>query len=255
MPLEAEAREEIDRQLAACGRVVQDYAALNLAAAAPFSRAPTGSAFSPCDVYTVSTRITAQGARLAAEPGRFIPHRDRRTRRSGSRLTGPVCDGLRTPSSQPTLPSTLDSPPSTLRTRDVRSAAYFEQMKGRGCRIIDSNQFQQVTSDAKHKTRFVIVDAVGVCHSDKITSKPLDRKPTVSLEKLLDTAKTGAVDADVVSTLAANLNKRLEDCQRQTTFDDAVPRRIHKPRHDTRRHYRKCRDGTFTTTRYHHASQ
>jgi type I restriction enzyme R subunit len=33
MPLEAEAREEIDRQLAACGWAVQDYAALNLAAA------------------------------------------------------------------------------------------------------------------------------------------------------------------------------------------------------------------------------
>ena len=33
MPLEAEARQEIDRQLAACGWAVQDYSALNLAAA------------------------------------------------------------------------------------------------------------------------------------------------------------------------------------------------------------------------------
>jgi type I restriction enzyme R subunit len=102
--------------------------------------------------------------------------------------------------------------------RDVRSAGYFEQMKGRGCRIIDSDQFQQVTSDAKHKTRFVIVDAVGVCHSDKTTSKPLDRKPTVSLEKLLETFKTGAVDADVVSTLAASAStNRTPTCHSLTT--------------------------------------
>jgi len=32
------------------------------------------------DVYRIRTRITEQGARLEGEPGRFIPHRDRRTR-------------------------------------------------------------------------------------------------------------------------------------------------------------------------------
>src|SRR5205823_9157252 len=30
-------------------------------------------------VYRIRTRITEQGARLEKEPGRFIPHRDRRT--------------------------------------------------------------------------------------------------------------------------------------------------------------------------------
>ena len=46
--------------------------------------------------------------------------------------------------------------------RDVRSRTYFEQMKGRGARTIDNATFQTVTPDAAEKTRFVIVDAIGV---------------------------------------------------------------------------------------------
>ncbi len=45
--------------------------------------------------------------------------------------------------------------------RDVRSATYFEQMKGRGARTIDPTTFQAVTPDATAKDRFVVVDAVG----------------------------------------------------------------------------------------------
>ena len=40
----------------------------------------------------------------------------------------------------------------------------------------------------RHKTHFVIVDAVGVCEDDKTTTKPLDRKPSVPLDKLLQSA-------------------------------------------------------------------
>ena len=43
--------------------------------------------------------------------------------------------------------------------RDVRSASYFEQMKGRGARTISPADFQAVTPDAATKTRFVLVDA------------------------------------------------------------------------------------------------
>ena len=51
--------------------------------------------------------------------------------------------------------------------RDVRSAQYFEQMKGRGARTIAPADVAAVTSDAGEKTRFVIVDAVGVTeHED-----------------------------------------------------------------------------------------
>ena len=89
--------------------------------------------------------------------------------------------------------------------RNIRSLGYFEQMKGRGCRVIDPDVLQSVTPDAKHKTHFVIVDAVGVCEDEKTTTKPLDRKPSVPLDKILNLVAAGAADYDVVSTLASRL--------------------------------------------------
>jgi hypothetical protein len=44
----------------------------------------------------------------------------------------------------------------------VRSLNYFEQMKGRGVRIISPDDLRGVTPDASAKDPFVIVDAVGV---------------------------------------------------------------------------------------------
>ena len=93
--------------------------------------------------------------------------------------------------------------------RNINSASYFEQMKGRGVRVIQSDDLRSVTPDAQHKTHFVIVDAVGVCENDKTHSKPLDRIPSVPLEKLLQMTAQGIVHADLVSTLAARL-ARLE---------------------------------------------
>ena len=59
--------------------------------------------------------------------------------------------------------------------RDVRSPQYFEQMKGRGARTIPDADFQAVTPDAKEKTRFVLVDAVGVTEHDFV-EPPLNRE-------------------------------------------------------------------------------
>jgi UDP-glucose 4-epimerase len=42
-----------------------------------------------------------------------------------------------------------------------------------------------VTPDGRRKTHFVIVDAVGVCESDKTDSRPLERQRTVAFDKLL----------------------------------------------------------------------
>lgn len=89
--------------------------------------------------------------------------------------------------------------------RDIRSVAYFEQMKGRGCRVIDADTLKTVTPDATAKTHFVIVDAVGVCESKKQSTRSLDRKPSLNLKQLLTAASTGAADADLVSALAARL--------------------------------------------------
>src|ERR1700685_718591 len=67
--------------------------------------------------------------------------------------------------------------------RSVRSRNFFEQMKGRGTRVIESDELQAVTPDARFKTIFVIVDAVGLCEEDMSDTRPLERKRTVSFEK------------------------------------------------------------------------
>jgi type I restriction enzyme R subunit len=91
--------------------------------------------------------------------------------------------------------------------RDVRSWAYFEQMKGRGARTISRADFAKVTPDVGDKARFVIVDAVGVTENPKVDAAPLDRDPVQrqSLEKLLRNAGNGSITPDEVSTLAARL--------------------------------------------------
>ena len=100
--------------------------------------------------------------------------------------------------------------------RSVKSRTYFEQMKGRGVRVINDADFQAVTPDAAAKNRFVIVDAVGVTEVDLADTQPLDRKPTVPLERLLKQVSFGSPDADVVSSIAG----RLARLERQLTKDD-----------------------------------
>jgi type I restriction enzyme R subunit len=104
--------------------------------------------------------------------------------------------------------------------RDVRSRVYFEQMKGRGTRVLTATDLQSVSGeDARAKTRFIIVDAVGVCESDKTESRPLDRQPTVPLRSLLQRVLfPGGRDEDTLTTLAARLarlDRQLEPTQRQ----------------------------------------
>ena len=61
--------------------------------------------------------------------------------------------------------------------RAVRSSGYFEQMKGRGVRVINTDDLRAVTGDATAKTHFIIVDAVGVCESAITDSQPLPGEP------------------------------------------------------------------------------
>ena len=102
--------------------------------------------------------------------------------------------------------------------RNVKSLGYFEQMKGRGCRIVDPDALRAVTPDAKVKTRFVIVDCVGVCEEGKSTTKPLDREPSVPLDKLLDLVAKGVASDDLASTIASRLvrlDQQMDDNQRE----------------------------------------
>jgi type I restriction enzyme R subunit len=108
--------------------------------------------------------------------------------------------------------------------RNIRSLSYFEQMKGRGCRVVDPDALQMVTPDAKTKTHFIIVDAVGVCEDEKTATKPLDRKPTVALDKIMGLVAAGAADADLVSTLAARLarlDRQLSPSQKTAVAKEA----------------------------------
>ena len=92
--------------------------------------------------------------------------------------------------------------------RDVASANYFEQMKGRGCRVMTPTEFKGVTPDANNKSRYVIVDAVGVTeHARKDTSPSLNQQPTVPLKTVLTAVGAGASEPEVVSTLASRLSR------------------------------------------------
>ena len=89
--------------------------------------------------------------------------------------------------------------------RNVRSRSFFEQMKGRGVRTISATDFNAVTPDARNKDRFVIVDAVGVTETELSDSYSLERKPTVSFDRLLDLVSMGDRDPEVLSSLASRL--------------------------------------------------
>ncbi len=91
--------------------------------------------------------------------------------------------------------------------RDVRSAIYFEQMRGRGVRSLNPADLAKVTPDARAKDRFVLIDAVGVTESEKTIVQPLERKRAVSFEKLLENVASGASDEDTVSSLAHRLSR------------------------------------------------
>ena len=99
--------------------------------------------------------------------------------------------------------------------RDVRSKGYYEQMKGRGVRSLDGDGLKRVSNSADGaKTRFVLIDAVGVEKSLKTDSRPLEKKPGVPLKSLLQGVAMGSRDDDTVLSLAnrlVRLAKQLDD--------------------------------------------
>ena len=281
------------------GNLVQDYA---------HERAVADNVNVGYEVYRIETQITSDGARLAKEPGVFVPHRDRRTKskiyreldddltytasqldrdvvsenqirlvvttfrdklpeifpgrtevpktlvfakndlhaedivriireefgkgndfcqKITSKSTGKKPDELLSDfrnSFNPRIAVTVDMIATgtdvkplecLIFMRNIRSLGYFEQMKGRGCRVVNSDDLQRVTPDARCKTHFVIVDAVGVCEVEKSATAPLDRKPGASLDGILNLVASGAANDEVVSTLAA----RLARLERQATAE------------------------------------
>ncbi|MCQ2005689.1 DEAD/DEAH box helicase family protein [Rhizobium sp. NRK18] len=91
--------------------------------------------------------------------------------------------------------------------RDVRSKNYFEQMKGRGTRVLKPDDLKKVSPSAKAKTHYVIVDAVGVTKSLKTASQPLDTKPSIPFKDLAMGLMMGDRSEETVSSLAARLSR------------------------------------------------
>ncbi|HEV7350957.1 DEAD/DEAH box helicase family protein [Telluribacter sp.] len=92
--------------------------------------------------------------------------------------------------------------------RDVKSRNYFEQMKGRGTRVINFDDLKKVSPSARlTKDHFVIVDAIGVTRSLKTDSRPLEKKPGIALKDLLGAVAVGARDEDLFTSLANRLTR------------------------------------------------
>lgn len=96
--------------------------------------------------------------------------------------------------------------------RSVHSRVLFEQMKGRGVRVINPDELRAVTPDARAKTHFLIVDCVGVTEKTLSDTKPLEKNPSVSLKVLLDHVAAGGVKDDYLSSLASRLARIDKQC-------------------------------------------
>ena len=113
--------------------------------------------------------------------------------------------------------------------RDVKSQIYFDQMKGRGTRVIDKDDLLAVTPDAKSKDIFWIVDAVGVCEHAMTDTHSMDKKKGVSLEVLMQKASEQRVTEDELETLVSRLSRldqKLDENQRQEITDAAEGKTI-----------------------------
>ena len=103
--------------------------------------------------------------------------------------------------------------------RSVKSRSFFEQMKGRGVRIVKDDDLRGVNpGEGVHKDHFVIVDCVGVCERDKTDSRPMDQKKTVPFDALLKAVSLGNVEEEVLSSVAVRLSRldaQLSDAERK----------------------------------------
>lgn len=102
--------------------------------------------------------------------------------------------------------------------RDVKSQAYYEQMKGRGTRIISRDELHKVTPDAPGKSRFVLVDCVGVTETDKTETKSLETKPSAPTAKLMEQVARGDRHSATLRALGnrmIRLDLRLNEQQRK----------------------------------------
>ncbi|MEZ0217539.1 MAG: DEAD/DEAH box helicase family protein, partial [Rariglobus sp.] len=134
-----------------------------------------GNDFCKKITYAAKHPVTGKPAKSkelikVSRPLRPTAIRRRRTRRGGAADTFCLSPSLRIAVTVDMIATGTDIKPLEVLIflRDVRSRVYFEQMKGRGTRVLTPTDLQSVSGeDARAKTHFVLVDAVGVCESDK----------------------------------------------------------------------------------------
>lgn len=107
---------------------------------------------------------------------------------------------------------------AVLFMNDVKSEILYTQMKGRGCRVISEDKLKEVTPNAKTKSCFFVVDAVGVTEHDKTMPKPTTgiggSKRVLSLEQLMEHLAHGEVSDENLALLrdyCATVHRRYED--------------------------------------------
>ena len=110
--------------------------------------------------------------------------------------------------------------------RDVKSRSYYEQMKGRGTRTCTLEQLRSTgTPSAKFtKDHFVIIDAIGVENSQKTDSRPLEKKPGMSISDLLQNVAIGNTEEDILTTLAnrlIRLDKQINENEKAAFAENA----------------------------------
>jgi len=113
--------------------------------------------------------------------------------------------------------------------RQVKSRTLFEQMLGRGTRVINSNDLRAVTPDAPVKDRFVIVDAIGIVERPKVDTQTLERKRGKTFQQLLEAVAFGATDEDTISSLAGRmirLDERLTEADQARVRGSGAQRSI-----------------------------
>jgi type I restriction enzyme, R subunit len=100
-----------------------------------------------------------------------------------------------------------DVKPIVMFMRTVRSRGYFEQMKGRGVRVMPTDDLRRVTRDAPAKTHFVIIDAVGIVETNMTDSPPMERRKSLAFAKLLGMVAWGSAGTEELSSLAYRLSR------------------------------------------------
>ncbi len=99
--------------------------------------------------------------------------------------------------------------------RDVQVGALFRaDERARRAHHQRRRNLRQVTPDAEDKTRFVLIDAVGVTESLKHVAQPLERERKIGFDRLIDDIAAGRRDDDAISSLAARLaalDRKIDD--------------------------------------------